>query len=78
MKDIRLDMFPLLSEKLESTPHVDISEPVVEYLAQLSHKFDYYFPEEPRPGKVWILNPFAVNSCIRGSGSVCGTGGKTH
>jgi len=55
-------MFPLLSEKFESTPHVDISEPVVQHLTQLSHKLDYYFPEDPRPGNLWILNPFAVNS----------------
>jgi len=28
----------------------------------LSHKFDYYFPEDPRSGNLRILNPFAVNS----------------
>jgi len=39
-----------------------ISEPVVEHFTQLSHKFNYYFPEDPRPGNLWILNPFAVNS----------------
>jgi len=35
------------------------------------HKFDCYFPEDPHPGKLWILNPFAVNSAAEeGSGSV--------
>ena len=28
----------------------------------MSQKFDYYFPEDPQPGNLWILNPFAVNS----------------
>ena len=62
VKDKRLDMFPLLSENLKSAPHVDISEQIIQHLAQLSQKFDYYFPEDPRPGNLWILNPFAVNS----------------
>ena len=51
-----------LSENLESAPHVDISEQIIQHLAQLSQKFDYYFPEDPRPGNLGILNPFAVNS----------------
>ena len=55
-------MSPLLCENLESVLHVDISEQIMQHLAQLSQKFDYYFPEDPRPGNLWILNPFAVNS----------------
>ena len=47
VKDKRLDMFPLLSESLEFAPHVDISEQIIQHLAQLSQKFDYYFPEDP-------------------------------
>ena len=62
MKDKQLDMFPLLSENVESAHHADISEQIIHHLAQLSQKFDYYFPEDPRPGNLWILNPFAVDS----------------
>ena len=64
VKDKRLDMFPLLSKSLKSAPHVDISEQIIQHLAQLSQKFDYYFPEDPQSGNLWILNPFAVNSAV--------------
>jgi len=65
VKDKRLDIFPLLSENLESTPHVDISEQIIHHLEQLLQKFDYYFPEDPRPGNLWISNPFAINSATK-------------
>jgi len=42
LKDKRLNIFTQLSEKFKSTL-VDISEPVVQHLTQLLHKFDYYF-----------------------------------
>jgi len=41
---------------------VHISEPLVEHLTQLLHKFDCYIPEDPRPGNLWILNTFVANS----------------
>ena len=28
----------------------------------MSFKFDLYFPEDPRPGNLWILNSFTVDS----------------
>ena len=28
----------------------------------MSHKFDSYFPEDSRPGNLWTLDPFTVNS----------------
>ena len=58
----RYEMFPLLSENLEGFPHVDISKIIVQHLSHLSIKFNLYFPEDPRPGNLWILNPFSVNS----------------
>ena len=54
-------MFPLLRENFK-TSHVDISEQVIQHLTQLSHKFVSYFPENPRLGNLWILDPFTVNS----------------
>ena len=57
----RYEMFPLLSEKLEGSPHADISKIIVQHLSHLSNKFNSYFPEDPRPGNLWILNPFSVN-----------------
>ena len=58
----RYEMFPLLSENLEGLPHVDISKIIVQHLSHLSIKFNSYFPEDSRPGNLWILNPFSVNS----------------
>ena len=55
-------MFPLLCENIKTSPHVNISEQIIQHPTQLSHKFDSYFPEDPRPGNLWILNPFTVNS----------------
>ena len=26
------------------------------------HKFDSYFPQDPQPGNLWILDPFTLNS----------------
>ena len=54
-------MFPLLNENFEASPHVGISEIIIQHLSQLSIKFDLYFPEDPRPGNLWIQNPFSVN-----------------
>jgi len=39
MKDKQLNMFPLLSKKLEST-HVGISEPIVQHLTPV-----FFWPE---------------------------------
>ena len=58
----RYEMFPLLSEYLEGFLHVDISKIIVQHLSHLSIKFNSYFPEDPRPRNLWILNPFSVNS----------------
>ena len=62
VNNLRYEMFPLLCENIKTSPHVDISEQVFHHLTQLSHKFDSYFPEDPRPGNLWILDPFTVNS----------------
>ncbi|XP_061598837.1 SCAN domain-containing protein 3-like isoform X5 [Cololabis saira] len=57
----RMDMFPLLSDILEEFPHVNISDSVSQHLSQLAEKFDDYFPEDPREGHMWILDPFSVD-----------------
>ena len=54
-------MFPLLSENFEASPYVDITEIIIQRLSQLSIKFDLYFPADPRPGNLWIQNPFSVD-----------------
>ena len=54
-------MFPLFSENFEAHPHVDITEIIIQHLSQLSIKFDLYFLKDPRPGNLWIQNPFSVN-----------------
>ena len=54
-------MSPLLSENFEASPHVDITEVIIQHLSQVSIKFDLYFPADPRPGNLWIQNPFSVN-----------------
>ena len=62
MKVKRLDIFRLLSENLEYTPHVDISEQITNHLEQILKKFDYYFPEDPCLENLWISNLFAISS----------------
>uniref|UniRef100_A0A3Q3FIE2 DUF4371 domain-containing protein n=1 Tax=Kryptolebias marmoratus TaxID=37003 RepID=A0A3Q3FIE2_KRYMA len=57
----RMDMFPLLSDILENSPQVKISDSVSQHLSQLAQKFDEYFPEDPREGQMWILDPFSVD-----------------
>ncbi|XP_061589540.1 SCAN domain-containing protein 3-like [Cololabis saira] len=57
----RMDMFPLLSVILEDFPHVNISDSVSQHLSQLAEKFEDYFPEDPREGHMWILDPFSVD-----------------
>ena len=54
-------MFLLLNETLKSSL-VNISTTIIQHLNQLSFKFDLYFPEDPRPGTLWILNPLTVDS----------------
>uniref|UniRef100_A0A665UD10 HAT C-terminal dimerisation domain-containing protein n=1 Tax=Echeneis naucrates TaxID=173247 RepID=A0A665UD10_ECHNA len=46
----RMDMFLLLSDLLENSPQVNISDSVSQHLSQLAEKFDDYFPEDPREG----------------------------
>uniref|UniRef100_A0A3P9LFA5 HAT C-terminal dimerisation domain-containing protein n=1 Tax=Oryzias latipes TaxID=8090 RepID=A0A3P9LFA5_ORYLA len=57
----RLDMFPLLSDILESSPQVKISHSVSQHLSQLAEKFAEYFPEDPREGHMWVVDPFSVD-----------------
>ncbi|XP_073711484.1 SCAN domain-containing protein 3-like [Misgurnus anguillicaudatus] len=57
----RMDMFPLLSDILENSPQVNISDLVSQHLSQLAEKFDDYFPEDPREGHMWIADPFSVD-----------------
>ncbi|KAE8278788.1 Zinc finger MYM-type protein 6 [Larimichthys crocea] len=57
----RMDMFLLLSDILENSPQVNISDSVSQHLSQLAEKFDDYFPEDPREGHMWILDPFSVD-----------------
>ena len=57
----RMDMFPLLSDILENSPHVNISDSVSQHLSQLAEKFGDYFPEDSREGNMWILDPFALD-----------------
>ena len=45
VNNLRYEMFLLLYENIKTFPHVDISEKIIQHLAQLSHKFDSYFPE---------------------------------
>lgn len=54
-------MFPHLSETLEASSHVNISSVITQHLSQLSQKFADYFPEDPRHGNLWILDPFSVD-----------------
>ena len=62
VKNLRYETFPLLCKNIKTSAHVDTSEPIIQHLTQLSHKFDSFFPEDPRPENLWILNPFTVNS----------------
>uniref|UniRef100_A0A665TDI7 HAT C-terminal dimerisation domain-containing protein n=1 Tax=Echeneis naucrates TaxID=173247 RepID=A0A665TDI7_ECHNA len=57
----RMDMFLLLSDILENSPQVNISDSVSQHLSQLAETFDDYFPEDPREGHMWILDPFSVD-----------------
>ena len=57
----QFDVFPLLNETLKSSL-ANISATIIQHLNQLSLKFDLYFPEDPQPGNLWILNPFTVDS----------------
>ena len=56
------EVFPLLCKNIKTSAHVDTSELIIQHLTQLSHKFDFFFPEDPRPKNLWILDPFTVNS----------------
>ena len=63
VNNLRYETFPLLCKKnIKTSAHVDTSEPIIQHLNQLSHKFDSFFPEDPRPENIWILDPFTVNS----------------
>ncbi|KAK9535961.1 hypothetical protein VZT92_005790 [Zoarces viviparus] len=44
-----------------STIEVQISDSVSQHLSQLAEKVDDYFPEDPRDGHMWILDPFSVD-----------------
>uniref|UniRef100_A0A3Q3KTM0 HAT C-terminal dimerisation domain-containing protein n=1 Tax=Mastacembelus armatus TaxID=205130 RepID=A0A3Q3KTM0_9TELE len=57
----RMDMFPLLSGILENSPQVKISHSVCQHLSQLAEKFNEYFPEDPREGHMWVVDPFSVD-----------------
>ncbi len=61
VKEGRCDMFPHLSETLEASSHVNIASVITQHLSQLSQKFADYFPEDPRHGNLWILDPFSVD-----------------
>ncbi|XP_054483490.1 alpha-N-acetylgalactosaminide alpha-2,6-sialyltransferase 1-like [Anoplopoma fimbria] len=56
-----MDMFPLLSDILENSPQVKTRASVSQHLSQLAETFDEYFPEDPRNGHMWILDPFSVD-----------------
>ena len=62
VNNLRYKMFPLLCENIKTSPLVNISEQIIQHLTQLSHKFDSYFSVDPRPGNLWILDPFTVTS----------------
>ena len=55
-------MFPLLCKNIKTFSYVDISEQIIQHLTQLLHKFDSYFPEDPWPKNLLILDLFTVNS----------------
>jgi len=50
-----------LSDILENSPLVKISDLLSQHLSQLAVKFDDYFPEDPREGHMWIMDPFSVD-----------------
>ena len=62
VNNLRYELFPLLCKNIKTSAHVDICEQIIQHLTQLSHKFDSYFPVDPRPENLWILDPFTVNS----------------
>lgn len=59
----RMDVFPLLSDILENSPHVKISDSVSQHLSQLAEKFNEYFPEDPREGHVGFGPIFCGSHC---------------
>ena len=62
VKHGNIQMFHRVSDFLEDLAEVDITSDVSEHLDKLSTKLIHYFPEDPRRGNLWILNPFAVSS----------------
>ena len=62
VNNLRYETFPLLCKSIKTSPYADTFEQIIEHLSQLSHKFDSYFPEDPRPENLWTLDPFIVNS----------------
>jgi zinc finger BED domain-containing protein 5/7/8/9 len=57
----RMDMFPLLSDILETSPEILICDLVSHHLSQLSEKFEEYFPKDLREGNMWMVDPFSVD-----------------
>uniref|UniRef100_A0A8C6SPZ2 Uncharacterized protein n=1 Tax=Neogobius melanostomus TaxID=47308 RepID=A0A8C6SPZ2_9GOBI len=61
-QEMRMDMFPILSDVLVSSPQVrKITDLVSRHLSQLAGQFDEYFPEDPSDGHLWIVDPFSVD-----------------
>uniref|UniRef100_A0A665UE46 HAT C-terminal dimerisation domain-containing protein n=1 Tax=Echeneis naucrates TaxID=173247 RepID=A0A665UE46_ECHNA len=56
----RMDMFLLLSDLLENSPQVNISDSVSQHLSQLAEKFDDYFPEDPREGHKSVCSKLSL------------------
>ena len=57
-------MFPMLSEFIETTPELDTTSTlkvIVDHLDSLSKAFKDYFPDDPRKGNLWIINPFLTH-----------------
>ena len=61
VKHGNIQMFHHVSDFLEDRAEVDITSDVSEHLDKLFTKLIHYFPEDPRRGNLWILNPFAVS-----------------
>lgn len=54
-------MFPMLSEFFETNPELDTASTmkvIADHLDSLSKAFKDYFPDDPRKGNLWIVNPF--------------------
>lgn len=56
----RLEMFQILSEISESPCNI-ITISLFQNLTQLSTKFDKYFPEDPKDGNLWVLDPLSYS-----------------